>query len=135
MTPTDRLVLARPSAVILRTGAVARAATALTGGPSDGLLDLDHLAARGEPDLVRPDPAAEQLVLDVEGRAGVVLLLPAGQVGALQDRLDDRAVAVGGEDLLLLRRVHVLDERLRSGRRALRRHHRELDQHRWLRDD
>src|SRR5215831_18247259 len=99
MTPTDRLVLARPSAVILRAGAVARAARALTGRSSDRLLDLHHPAlAQVEPDAVDLPPAAEPLVVDVEGRPGVVLLLPAGEVGALQHRLDDRSVAVGSQD-------------------------------------
>src|SRR5215470_14590669 len=110
MTPTERAVLARPSAVILRTGAVARAATALMGRASDGLLDLDHLALdRVEPDPIHLQPAAEEFVLDVEGVAGVVLLPPACEVGRLEDRPDDGAVAVDGEDLLLLRRVDVLD--------------------------
>src|SRR5215831_1373356 len=113
MTPTDRLVLARPSAVILRAGAVARAARALTGRPSDGLLDRDHPpAVQVEPHLVDLPPTPEELVVDAEGRTGVVLLLPAGEVGALQDRPDDRAVAVLGQNPLLLRRLHILDERV-----------------------
>src|SRR5215510_1747068 len=130
MTPTDRAVLARPSAVILRAGAVARAATALMSGASDGLLDLDHLALdRIEPDAVHLQPSTEELVLDVEGVAGVVLLPPAGEVGRLEDRPYDGAVAVRGEDLLLPRGVDVLDECLGRGRSALGRHHRKLDQH------
>src|SRR5690242_18535627 len=117
MTPTDRAVLARPSAVILRAGAVARAATALMGRASDGLLDLDHLPPeRVEPDAVHLQPATEELVGDPEGRPGAVLLLPARHVRRLEHRLHDGAIAVGSEDLLLLRSVRVLDERLGRGR-------------------
>src|SRR5215470_17010038 len=136
MTPTDRAVLARPSAVILRAGAAARAARALMGGASDRLLDRDHASVvEVEPDLVHLAPASEQLVTDVEGRAGVVLLAPRGEVGRLEHRLRDRAIAVLGEDPLLLGGVRVLDERLGGGGGALRRHHRQLDQHRRLRND
>src|SRR6476469_8565990 len=110
MTPTDRAVLARPSAVILRAGAEARAAMALMSRASDGLLDLDHLALeRIEPDAIHLQPAAEELVLDVEGAARVVLLPPGCEVGRLQHRPDDGAVAVAGEDLLLHGRVHEPD--------------------------
>src|SRR3954470_24730193 len=136
MTPTDRAVLARPSALILRAGATARAAKVLMGGAPDGLLDLDHLALdRVEPDAIHRPPATEELVGDLEGGAGVVLLPPAFEVGRLEHRLHDGAIAVGGEDLLLPRRVRVLDERLGRCRRTLQRHHRKLDQHRRLRDD
>src|SRR5690348_9827500 len=136
ITPTDRAVLPRPPAAIRRAGAAAGAATALMGRASHGALDPDHPALdRVEPDAVHLPPAAEEPVLDAEGRAGVVLLAPAREVGPLQNRLHDRPVAVGGEDPLLLRRMGVLDERLRGRGRALQRHHRQLDQHRRLRDD
>src|SRR5215472_9499346 len=42
MTPTDRPVVARPSALILREIRSVGAARALTGRASDRLLDLDH---------------------------------------------------------------------------------------------
>src|SRR6185437_6922789 len=136
ITPTDRLVLARPSALTLRAIRSADAATLLMRGASDRTLDCDHPAvAEVEPHVVRLAPPAEELVPDVEGRAGVVLVAPALEVGALQDRLHDRPVAVDGEDLLLPRGVDVLDERLGRPRCVLRRHHRQLDQHRRLGDD
>src|SRR5690242_12775659 len=95
MTPTDRPVLARPPARVLRNGAAADAVTALMGRTSDGLLDLDHpTAVQVEPHRVRLAPAAEQLVVDVEGRAGVELLAPGREERALQDGLDHRAIAV-----------------------------------------
>src|SRR3954469_25434495 len=110
MTTKDRGVLARPSALILRVGAAARAATVLMVGASDRLLDLGHLALdRVEPDAIDLPPATEELVVDLEGAARGVLLPPACEVGRLEHRLHDGAVAVGGEDLLLFRRVGVLD--------------------------
>src|SRR5690348_18114833 len=95
MTPTDRAVLARPSAVILRAGAPARAASVLMGGASDRPLDGEHAAVvQVEPDLVGLAPAAEELVADAEGRAGVVFVAPAREVRALEHRPHDGAVAV-----------------------------------------
>src|SRR5215831_20720689 len=115
MTPTDRAVLARPPAPTLGARLVTDAATVLMGGTSDHAFDAHHPARVGvEPDLVHLEPATEEAVADVEGRAGVVLLAPAREVRPLQDGLHDGAVAVGGEDRLLLRRVRVRDERLRG---------------------
>src|SRR5262249_19049080 len=125
MTPTDTAVLARPPAWILRGAAAADAVAALMGRASDRALDRDHAArVQVEPDPVRLEPAAEELVADVEGRAGVVLLAPAREVWALQHRFHDRPIAARREDPLLLRRMRVLDERLGRRRRIRRRHHR-----------
>src|SRR4029079_12357541 len=113
MTPRDRAVLALPPAPTLRESRAAGAATVLMAGAPHRPLDPAHPpGVRVEPDAVRPAPAAEEAVSDVEGRAGVVLALPAHEVRPREDRLHDRAVAVGGEHRLLLRRVRVGDERL-----------------------
>src|SRR5690348_1796470 len=73
MTPTDRAVLARPPACALRLGAAADAVTALMGGTADRSLDPEHPArVQVEPHPVGLPPAAEQAVVDVEGRAGLV---------------------------------------------------------------
>src|SRR5439155_17059877 len=110
-TPTDRAVLPRPAARILLGGAAVDAVTELMGGTSDRSLDSNHPSAvQVEPHPVDLPPAAEEPVVDAEGRAGVVLLAPTREVRALQHRLGDRAIAVGGEDPLLLGRVHVLDK-------------------------
>src|SRR5215831_6390717 len=116
MTPTDRAVLPRPPTPTRREIVAADTAMLLMGRAPHSLLDLDHPAGhRIEPDLVHLEPAAEEVVADVEGRARLVLLAPAREVGPLQDLLRDRAVAVGREDALLLRRVRIRDERLRCG--------------------
>src|SRR5262245_35788007 len=135
-TPTDRAVLARPPAPALGAARAAGAATLLMGGTFHRAFDSNHPAGvRVEPGPVHLPPTAKQAVADVEGRAGVVLLPPAREVGPLQDGLHDGAVAVRREDRLLLRRVGVRDERPRRGGRALDRDHRQLDQHRRPGDD
>src|SRR5438067_1365333 len=127
MTPTDAAVLARPPAPTLGDLRAAAAATLLMGGTSDRLLDRDHAArVRVEPNVVHLPPAAEEAIVDVEGRTGVVPLAPGGEArtGGLQDRPDRGPVAVGREHSLLLGEVAVRDKCLRRGGRALERHHR-----------
>jgi hypothetical protein len=94
ITPTDRLVLARPSALTLRAILSADAATLLMRGASDGPLDRDHPAVvQVEPHLsaFRQPPKSLSRMLK-SGRC--CTSCASLQVSALQDRPHDRPVAV-----------------------------------------
>src|SRR5438445_13730880 len=100
MTPSERAVVPLPLAPALRGLLATEAASALTGRPSHGLLDLDHLPVRAEPDGVRLRPAAEDLVRDREDDLAGVRepLLPDLEGRILEDGGEDRAVAGVCED-------------------------------------
>src|SRR5262245_3382855 len=96
----------------------------LAGRHADGLLDLGHdAAARLEELLIHLRPTAEVSDGEPTGR---------GREARARYTLDDGSVAVRGEDLLSLRRVQEVQERLRlGGVGTVPRHgHRVLDQNR-----